>query len=152
MTLDELDKFIGLVIAREILGQRRLPMENLWDTIWGCSIFNKTLSRRRFKEIIRFFCFDGRVKGGKRRYLTSFAWFPRCGNFLLRTLRKRMCVVLTLQLTNNYFQVRLDAGLSNTCRINLTSLESSSGWQLMRRQNTFTIAFRIWGKMRAGCF
>ena len=28
MTLDELDKFIGLVIARGILGQRGLPVES----------------------------------------------------------------------------------------------------------------------------
>ena len=28
MTLDELDKFIGLVITREILGQRDLPVES----------------------------------------------------------------------------------------------------------------------------
>ena len=53
MTLDELDKFIGLVIARGILGQRGLPVEScviqpgcqkfvgynlgvksLWDTTW----------------------------------------------------------------------------------------------------------------------
>ena len=51
MILDELDKFIGLVIARGILGQRGLSIEILWDTTWGCSMFNKTLSRRRFKEI-----------------------------------------------------------------------------------------------------
>ena len=35
MTFDELDKFIGLVIARRILGQRGLPVESLWDTTWG---------------------------------------------------------------------------------------------------------------------
>ena len=29
MTLNELDKFIGLVIARGILGQRGLPVESL---------------------------------------------------------------------------------------------------------------------------
>ena len=29
VTLDELDKFIGLIIAREILGQRDLPVEGL---------------------------------------------------------------------------------------------------------------------------
>ena len=34
MTLDELDKFIGLVIARGILGQRGIPVESLWDTTW----------------------------------------------------------------------------------------------------------------------
>ena len=51
MTLDELDKFIGLVIARGILGQRGLSIAILWDTTWKCSMFNKTLSRHRFKKI-----------------------------------------------------------------------------------------------------
>ena len=130
-----------LVIARGILGQRGLPVESLWDITWGCSILNKTLSRCRFKEIIYFLHFD--VKSERRQRVTSFAWLPRCGNLLLKTLRRRICLVLTLQLTNNYFHVRLKAGLFNTCRINLTSLESSSGWQFMPRQNTFTIAFCI---------
>ena len=57
MTLDELDKFIGLAIATAILGQRRLPVKILWITTWGCLMFNKTLSRRRFKEIMHFLCF-----------------------------------------------------------------------------------------------
>ena len=43
MTLDEVDKFIRLVIARGILGQRGLPVEScgiqtgcgkLWDATW----------------------------------------------------------------------------------------------------------------------
>ena len=59
-----------------------------------------------------------------------------------------MCLELTLKSTNNYFHVRLSVGLFNTCRINLTSLESSSGWQLMWTRNTSTIAFCIWGKMK----
>ena len=82
--------------------------------------------------------------------MTSFAWLPLCGIFLLRTLRWRMCLIFTLQLMNSYFYKRLDAGLFNTCRIKLRNVESSSGWQLMQRQNTSTIAFRIWEKMRAG--
>ena len=148
MTLDELEKFIGLVIAKGILEQRGLPVESLWDTTWWCLMFNKTLSRSRFKEIMRFLLFAVKSERRKRVILASFAWFPRCGNLLLRTLRRRMCLVLTLQMTNNYFHVRLDAGLFNTYRINLKSLESTSGWQLMWIQNT--IAFRIWGKIRAG--
>lgn len=58
MTLDELDKFIGLIIARGILGQKGLLVESLWDTTWGCKMFNKTLSRNTFKEIMRFLRFD----------------------------------------------------------------------------------------------
>ena len=72
MTLDDLDKFIGLVIARGILGQRDLPVESLWDTTWGCSMFNKTLSRCRFKEIMRFLRFDVKSERRQRVILDKF--------------------------------------------------------------------------------
>ena len=81
ITVDELDKFIGLVIARAILGQRGLPVKCLWITTWGCLMFNKTLSRRRFKEIMHFLCFH--VKSERRQRvildkfcLTSSLWKP----------------------------------------------------------------------------
>ena len=81
MTLDKLDKFIELFIARAILGQRGLLVKCLWITNWGFSMFNKTLSRRRFKEIMRFLCFH--VKSERRQRvildkfcLTSSLWKP----------------------------------------------------------------------------
>ena len=50
MTLDELNKFIGLIIARGILRQRDLPVESLWRSTWAFPMFNNILSRHRFKE------------------------------------------------------------------------------------------------------
>ena len=61
----ELDKFIGLIIARGILKERGLPLESLWDSSWGCPMFKKTLSRNRFKEIMRFLRFD--IKRDRRQ-------------------------------------------------------------------------------------
>ena len=69
VTLDELDKFIGLIIARGILGQSGLPVESLWNKTWGCSIFSKTLPRDRFKEIMRFLRFD--LKSERRQRVIS---------------------------------------------------------------------------------
>ena len=81
MTLDKLDKFIGLVIARGISRQRGLSVGSLWDTTWGCSIFNKTLPRCRFKEIMSFLRFN--VKSERRQRvifdkfcLASSLWKP----------------------------------------------------------------------------
>ena len=68
-TLDELDKFIGLVIGRKILGQSDLPVESLWESIWGFLMFNNTLSTQRFKEIKRFLRFD--LKSHRRQRVTS---------------------------------------------------------------------------------
>ena len=62
--LDELDKFIGLIIARGILGQRELPVESLWESAWAFPMFNNTLSGHRFEKIMRFLRFD--VKSDKR--------------------------------------------------------------------------------------
>ena len=74
VTLAELDKFI----AREILGQRDLPVEGLWQSTWAFSMFNNTLSRHRFKKIMRFLRFD--VKSNKRQ----------------RVIHDKFCVVSSL--------------------------------------------------------
>ena len=58
LTLDELDKFIGLIIARGILGQRDFPVESLWQSTWAFPMFKNTLFRHRFNEIMRFLRFD----------------------------------------------------------------------------------------------
>ena len=94
--------------------------------------------------IIRFLCFD--LKSDRRLrviYMTNFAWLLCYRTLLLRTVRKPMYLALTLLLTSNYFHAKLGADLFNTCRINRTSLESSSGLRLTLRQNTCSIAFRI---------
>ena len=66
LTLHELDKFIGLIIARGILGQRGLPVESLWDTTWVCKMFKKLLSIYIFKKIMRFLRFHMKRDGDKR--------------------------------------------------------------------------------------
>ena len=43
VTLDELDKFIGQIIARRILGHICLRLESLWDTTCVCKVFKKLL-------------------------------------------------------------------------------------------------------------
>ena len=58
VTLDELDMFIELVIARGILGRRDLPVEILGESTWEFPMFSNTLSRQRLKEIMQFLFFD----------------------------------------------------------------------------------------------
>ena len=69
VTLEEFNKFIGLIIARGVLGQRGLPCFSLWNTSWGCPMFNKTLSRYRLMEIKSFLRFD--MKSDRRRHLVE---------------------------------------------------------------------------------
>lgn len=69
VTLEEMEKFIGLLITRGIIGGRNLPVKELWSKSWGNSIFNKTLPRHRFCEIMTHLRFD--MKSERRRNLVS---------------------------------------------------------------------------------
>ena len=69
VTLDELDKFLGLVIARGIIGGRNMPLKSMWDKTWGCPLFSKTMARDRFLEIMKFLRFD--MKNERRRNLLN---------------------------------------------------------------------------------
>ena len=61
VSLDELVKFISLVIARGV-GGRILPMKSMWIATWGCNLFSKTMPRDRFLEIMKYLRFDQKSK------------------------------------------------------------------------------------------
>ena len=85
VSLEELEKFMGLVIARGVVGGRTLPIKSMWDGTWGCSIFSGTMSRDRFLTIIRFLRFDLKTElrrciGGDRFCLASDLWYAFIDN------------------------------------------------------------------------
>ena len=63
VTLDELDKFVELAFAREILGQR-FAGGKFMESTWAFPMFKNTLSRQKFRKIMRLLCFD--VKSDRR--------------------------------------------------------------------------------------
>ena len=58
VTLDELEKFVGLFVARGVIGERTLPIKSISDKSWGCLLFNAIIPRWRFLETIKFLRFD----------------------------------------------------------------------------------------------
>ena len=58
ISLDELEKFLELIIARGVIGSRTLPILIMWNRLWGCALFSKTMLRHRFLEIIKYLRFD----------------------------------------------------------------------------------------------
>lgn len=73
LTLEELEKFIGLLYARGVLGCRNIPVDYLWSNTWGVPIFKDTMSRNRFKEILRFLRFDVRNERVQKLQQDKFA-------------------------------------------------------------------------------
>ena len=58
ISIDNLEKFIGLIIARGAIGWRNLPIKSMWDSVWGCPLLYSTMSRDKFLEIMRYLRFD----------------------------------------------------------------------------------------------
>ena len=47
VTLDELDKIVGLVVARGMIGGLNFPVKNLWARSWGCPMFSQTIGKKQ---------------------------------------------------------------------------------------------------------
>ena len=54
VALNELDKFVGLIVARGVIGGKTLPIKSMWDKSWGCLWFNATMPCWRFLEIMKY--------------------------------------------------------------------------------------------------
>ena len=57
VTLDEIDKFVGFIVARGVVGGRTLPIKSMWGKSWGYPLFNATMSSWRFLKIMKYLRF-----------------------------------------------------------------------------------------------
>ena len=86
VTLDELDKFMELIVARGVICERTLPIKSIWDKSWGFFLFNAIMPRWRFLRIIKFFRFDLKTEirrnlEEKKFCLAYLLWNPFLENF-----------------------------------------------------------------------
>lgn len=58
MSLGELKAFIALLFAKGVHYGKNMDVEDLWSKEWGPPFFSTTMSRNRFREIMRFLRFD----------------------------------------------------------------------------------------------
>jgi hypothetical protein len=75
LTTDELLAFMGLVYARGFIGAKNIPLDDLWSRDWGSRLFSETMSRQRFREILRFLRFDVKRRRSIRLKDDKFALF-----------------------------------------------------------------------------
>ncbi|XP_074485815.1 uncharacterized protein LOC141764447 isoform X1 [Sebastes fasciatus] len=58
LTVAELKAFIALLYIRGAKGAKYMDLSSLWSEKWGFLFFKETMSRNRFREIMRFLRFD----------------------------------------------------------------------------------------------
>ncbi|KAI4814923.1 hypothetical protein KUCAC02_005099 [Chaenocephalus aceratus] len=58
VSITELKAFIALLYVRGAYCGKNIEVESFWSEQWGNAFFNATLSRNRFREIMRYLRFD----------------------------------------------------------------------------------------------
>lgn len=80
ITLQELDKFISILYARGAYDAKNISVNDLWSKTWGIAFFSKTMSRDRFKEIMKYLRFDLRSERSSRLQTDKFALISQVWN------------------------------------------------------------------------
>ena len=73
ISLGELEQFVGLIIARGVIGARNAPVRNMWSKAWDNQIFPQTMTRDRFSDILRFLRFHIKSERKDRLQTDKFA-------------------------------------------------------------------------------
>ncbi|XP_028309789.1 uncharacterized protein zbtb39 isoform X2 [Gouania willdenowi] len=73
LTLAELKAFIALLYVRGAYCGKNIDVGSFWAEDWGNAFFIATLSRTRFREIMRYLCFDQKETRRSRVIADKFA-------------------------------------------------------------------------------
>lgn len=76
---EEIHKLIGIMYARGLIA-RGQPVHQIWSKNWGPPFFRETMSRDRYKELLRYIRFDIREERSIRLKTDKFALFSTVWN------------------------------------------------------------------------
>ena len=94
--------FIGLCLARGVAKGRNEPLSSFWSDDTGRPMFRETMSRNRFKDIMRFLRFDNKDLRKSRRQEDRFCLIRTVWNRVMnnsgKAYRPHECVTVDEQL------------------------------------------------------
>ncbi len=79
-SLEELDAFISILYARGIYGAKSMELDSLWSVVWGPPFFRATMSRDRFRDIMRYLRFDKKTTRSQRLQIDKFGLISEIWN------------------------------------------------------------------------
>ena len=89
ISLDDLEKFIGLIIGRGAIDGRNLPIKSMWESVWSFPLFDSTMPRNKFLEIVNTFVLTQKVKEEQIWSMINFVWHLPYGFLLMKIAKKR---------------------------------------------------------------
>ena len=76
---EEIYQLIAIMYARGLLAKGH-PVDQIWSKTWGIKFFSDTMSRNRYKQLLRFIRFDIRSTRSERLATDKFALFSTIWN------------------------------------------------------------------------
>ena len=73
ITIEELESFIAILLARGASGAKGLSLKSLWSADWGLQFCLRTMARNRFTEIMKYLRFDLKSSRSERIQYDKFA-------------------------------------------------------------------------------
>ncbi|XP_066516461.1 piggyBac transposable element-derived protein 4-like [Hoplias malabaricus] len=80
LTDDELKAFFGLIYLRGVTGGKHRKLDEYWSSDLGMPIFRETISRQKFREIMRHMRFDDKNTRATRLMTDKFAMISEIFN------------------------------------------------------------------------
>ncbi|XP_035227783.1 uncharacterized protein LOC118199990 [Stegodyphus dumicola] len=77
ISLEELDAFIAIIYERGSYGCNDMDYDFLWNNTWGPPFFRETMSRNRFRDIMKYLRFDLKSTRTQRLESDKFSLFFR---------------------------------------------------------------------------
>ena len=68
---EEIYKLFGIILARGLLAKGQ-PVDQIWSKEWGINYFSRTMSRNRYKELLKYIRFDIRFTRSERLRTDKF--------------------------------------------------------------------------------
>ena len=105
---NEIWKFIALMYARGVLAAKNIPLNELWDQNKGNPIFRNTMSRDRFKYILRLLRFDDKEDRRQRILMQKdkLAHISEIWNTFVENCRKYYNPVINLCVDEQLFPTK----------------------------------------------
>ena len=106
LSKDEFTAFFGLCILRDVLKGKDEPLFNFWDEEYGHLIFRETMSRNKFKSILRYIRFNDKNSRSLRRQTNKFAAIRELWDSVMDNCQKSYFPGANVTIDDQLFQCR----------------------------------------------
>ena len=106
ISVDEFKAFLGLAILRGVLKGRNEPLSKFWSETYGRKIFRQRMSRKKYKDILRYLRFDDKLTREERKLEDKFTPIREIWTIVLNNCQKHFFPYENVTIDEQLFPCR----------------------------------------------